>query len=129
MYTFFSWANIKIQLGLKQIGCVITHKKNERFLPFKSASFTYSLQFRTQNWIFLIRLVGLIVRKKNKKKFRLYYVYEYILLFLDLSLNNLWTKNLLLLWQKFSYIEKLLQLTAVIGIMKYERFGKYLFFL
>lgn len=30
--------------------------------------------------------------------------------------------------KKFSYIEKLLQLTAVIGIMKYERFSKYLFF-
>lgn len=30
--------------------------------------------------------------------------------------------------KNFSYIEKLLQLTAVIGIMKYERFSKYLFF-
>lgn len=28
----------------------------------------------------------------------------------------------------YSYIEKLLQLTAVIGIMKYERFSKYLLY-
>lgn len=54
-------------------------------------------------------------------------MYEYILLFLDLSLNNLWTKSIVVV-TKNSYIEKLLQLTAVIGIMKYERFSKYLFF-
>lgn len=59
-------------------------------LPF----FIYSLEFRTQNWIFFNKTRWSHCKKENNKKIRLCNVYEYILLFLDLSLNNLWTKSI-----------------------------------